>query len=1235
MRSRLMSKGVERLAKAPLTGLRTTENGPRVFISAPSGIMEPERLFAAWDWICSRHGEIGHAEIGTAEGLRPFGPQVGQSTATLTLKPTVIDAESVPVILEELAGHLLGQPAMEPPPDVSRLLAEMAERGRNTALAYPEEILSDPPPAEALHDMPVPDSASMRRVEVGLDEEATELLRHALAECGATLEQAVLAGWGIVEARWSGQAEVCLGLRVSLRGQETTTERAVGCLATTLPCILRFDPDVSLGEVLSDLRSQMDGIAAHAAIALFEAADTGKRALVPRTWQTMVQFTPVHLETRLQTQGRWPPGWTAKLALDDRSPVTLVATDGPCLRLELTHQDAQLPQAMADRMMGHLRQVLLAFGAGNCARRISEIEMMEPAEQKALLLLGEPHSASVAATPCLATRFEATAAQWPDEIALDDPRGPGRITYSQLDRQANGLAHKLADAGVMPGDVVALCLPRGATIVVAMLAVLKLGAVFLPIDPEQSEGWRKDMMVLTGARHLVLPAGKGIADTDTVAVEVEATPRSDPPSRPQPQADRGAYILFTSGSSGKPKAVLGITGALSAHADAVIAEFALAKTDRVLQFSGHTFDVFLEEVFPTLFVGGRVVFRDGQTASSASGFLDFVQRHGLTVLNLPAGFFHVIMQEITERGLALPASLRLLVAGSERVLPTDLRKLQAVAPGLGFINAYGPTETTITATAWRLPVAAPPWEPTDDVPIGRPLQHARIVLRAQDGTLTPRGGKGILWIGGAAVTGGYLGNPAHGEDSFQADPWHPGARLYRTGDMAQWREDDQLAFLGRADRQVKIRGHRIDLHQVEAAFLALPDLRQVHVGVDRTQAGDRLLAWFVCAPALSTVAVKAAIAQHLPDYMMPQLIRLEQLPRKPGGKIDIKALPRPSNTPTGSGEADELANGVAACMAEILGLESVGIDQDFRDIGGDSLLAIRLVGLVEQRLSFSLRPTDLMGFPTARGLADVIRSERIHAGCTVTIQAQGTQPALFAVHVLGRNESFFRPLAEALGHDFPVYGMSAGLPRSVEEVEVERLARWYFEEIQRNYPEGPVALAGFSLASYFAFEVAQLLRAAGREVCLLALIDMTGPDRRPELRGMEKLAVHLRQLRKYRLTYIGWLLEALKGKLPSLKWKQAAKEDEQYELVEANVRAVDAYKVQPYDGPITVFRAEASFRDSSEARQTGLGWASVAKGGIKVVDVPGTHMTMLERHNVNVMAKHIAQVLSRSQQDNS
>ncbi|MBM3613872.1 MAG: AMP-binding protein [Alphaproteobacteria bacterium] len=484
-------------------------------------------------------------------------------------------------------------------------------------------------------------------------------------------------------------------------------------------------------------------------------------------------------------------------------------------------------------------------------------------------------------------------------------------------------------------------------------------------------------------------------------------------------------MIFTSGSTGVPKGVRGLCGALSAHASATIAAFDLVPQDRVLHFAGLGFDVASEKIFPTLLAGATVVVRDAPSAESIRGFVDFLAREAVALANLPASFWHVMVEEMARGGFALGPALRLVIDGSERINPQALRLWREITPDVVWMNGYGPTETTITPTALTLRPGQPLPEGLDEVPIGRPLANARAVLRAFDGSLTPLGGTGMLWIGGPAVTGGYLGDAPGSQAAFQTDPWSAqedvSARIYSAGDQARWRRDGQLEFLGRRDRQVKLRGQRIDLYQVERQLVALSGVRLAHVAMIG-EPSVRLVAWVVSEGGVTAEQITAEAALQMPRAMVPQIIIVNSLPVGANGKIDTSALPAPSDAPKGVGRPDwdswdSLTQAIAACIAEVLGMDQVPPEAQFSDLGGDSLLALRLVSLIEARTGHVLLTANLHDHGSAAALAAMLQSGVTAPRYTIPIQPEGTRPPFFAIHVVGRNEDLFRPLAAALGPD--------------------------------------------------------------------------------------------------------------------------------------------------------------------------------------------------------------------------
>lgn len=1172
------------------------------------------------------------ADLGTAGALMIW-----------TIHHAFIDATSMEIIMQDVFDSFDESPPARPPQvSFAEFAQQIAGQDKTAARSFFQAHL-DPGATPAPFAAPVapalPQSGGrMARLSRRLDPADGAALRTVAARCGATPLNLLQLAWGLVLARWTGQPTVRFGLVDSRRTLIPGLEETAGCLMATLPLQITLAPDGRLGPVLMGLRRVSVEMRRHA------HADTGEI----RRWigasgnqplfDTIVMYGRGTLAGRMQAQGKAWLSRRLRLFEEGAAAATLAFYNDPAPWVELEYDPARLPHDRARLAFGHVLTLLRALGQAAPDTDLASLDMMAPDERASLLRLGAPDTPVAPAQPCIATRFEAMAQTQPEAPALVDAASGRSLTYQALDMAANGLAWRLAAQGIGAEQIVALALPRGADHITALLAVLKTGAAVLPLDPEQPQAFLRSLISSAGARAIIAPAGSALADAAPLHLAPGTDQAQSPPHRPAPDAGRLAYVIHTSGSTGMPKGVMGLCGALSAHADAVIAAYGLQPSDRVLQFAGLAFDVALEEIVPSLLAGACLVLPDGGAAGSVTAFLDMVDRQRVSVLNLPASFWHVLVGEMAARGLAVPPPVRLLVTGSERVNPRALAQWQQIAPGVTWINGYGPTETTITCTAFTLPAHAPAIDPSHEVPIGRPLGHARAELRAFDGTLAPHGAPGRLWIGGAAVTRGYLNQPDLTATQFRPDPQIPGGRLYNTGDWAQWRADGQLQFLGRQDRQIKLNGYRIDLHQIETALDRQPEVRQAHVALDTEGGAPRLLAWVVChetPDATDLAPIRAALARQLPGYMLPALLAVDRLPVGANGKVNTRALPRPMRSAAARPEGDEslrdpLTATIAQCMARLFDLDFVPADASFHEMGGDSLLALRLVGLIEARTGRSLRASDLYLHPTPAGLAHMLRNGSTGPRFIVPIQPEGRRPPFFAVHVLGKNEELFRPLAAAMVPDQPIYGLSVGVPRNLGEIDVQRSARVYFEEIQRHYPEGPLGLGAVSMAAYFAYELAQLLRAAGREVRVLAVLDAMGPDGRPHLRGLAKLRAHLQQFRKRGiLTHLSAIKRHRIDMLNDLRAARTSAPNEVngYTIIAANVRAVETYVPLPYEGRLSVFRAAESFWDSPEAIATGLGWASVAQGGLELHDLPGTHLSILHPENVGVLAAHLRRLL--------
>ncbi|MBN2631865.1 MAG: amino acid adenylation domain-containing protein [Rhodobacteraceae bacterium] len=1171
--------------------------------------------------------------------LAQRGPR--QWVMVWTIHHAMVDGRSMAVVLEEVFAALAGQP-LPPAPTVGFLDYAHAVNTRDTAdaQAYFRAYLDGFDQANPLvDDSPAP-ALRKRQLERRLDAGLTEALADRAEAAGVTLATMVQAAWGMVMARWTGRGTAVVGTTLAGRNLVPGTRDTVGCLISTLPVKVQICPPTPTDAFLQRLRQDVLALRNHEHASLNDIARWCGLPGTVTLFDSLVMFERASLHETLRRKG---PGWhrrRVELREEGASPLTLAAYGDAELLLMLEHDPGVVPEAKAAMMLVHLAELLASLAKSGPTTPLPHLTMLPRSEEAALLAQGRPDMRLPQSLPCLFGRFADVARHAPQAAALHQVGADdGGLDYSTLAARAEALAAALTEAGAGPGQIVAICLPRSPDFVVAMLAILRVGAAFLPLDPSYPEPVLRHMLTDSGTRlMLALPERATPEGVRCLSADAKATTPLPPMLPPDP--DRLAYVIYTSGSTGVPKGVRVPMRAISAHASAIIAAFGLTPADRVLQFSSLSFDVSIEEVVPTLLAGATLILRDDEMAASVSRFLEVVETQDVSVLNLPTAFWHVLVDEMARSALPLPPSVRLVVVGGERINPRALATWQRIAPGPRWLNGYGPTETTITCTLHEAgPVAA-----GSDIPIGRPTAHARAYVLATDGSLAPAGAMGELWIGGAAVSAGYIGHEAETAAAFQPDRFHGEGQIYRTGDMARWQPDGTLAFLGRRDRQVKLRGFRIDLRHVERVLE-----RDRQVGRALAQVLDpgtpaaRLVAWVTGAegqPLPDAMALRDAITGHLPPHMLPSIVPVDEFPRTPGGKIDTSALPAPEplqNAGPAGVIDDPVTRTIADLMAQTLGLPAVSADDDFHDLGGHSLLAVQLIGRIEATLGHRLGVADLHRRPTPRALALALSAARSGPRYIIPIQPLGHLAPLFGVHVLGRNEDYYRPLATALGPDQPVLGLSVGLLTENTPIGVQQTARAYLEDIQQHYPTGPISLAAVSLGSYIAFELAQQLLAAGRDVRVLALFDAEGPGGRSRIQGLIRLRAHWRCLRRDGVVYVLRMIENklvnLRNRIAKLQVRLAMRNGGATPMtidrfVAANELAVQAYDAQPILRPLTIFRAAEDTFDSPETARDGLGWASVAAAGLEVIEVPGDHLSMLQPPNVTALAAHLTRLLA-------
>ncbi|WP_050525268.1 non-ribosomal peptide synthetase [Pseudorhodobacter ferrugineus] len=1091
-----------------------------------------------------------------------------------------------------------------------------------------------------------------RTLRAALTETQSAALMQRAADVGASFATMVQAAWGIVLSRVSGQGDVMFGVTRSGRYLTPEARDMVGCLITTQPLRMAIGPATRLNDVLRAVRADLLAQRPHEGLGLSDIAAVCDIPNGTPLFDSLVMVERQSLNAAMRAQGGAWAKRRVELFEQGAMPLTLAAYNDAALQLQLEYMPSRIAAQEAQRYLDYTTRLLGAMAVADDDAVLADLDMLGPDEAADLLRLGQPIMPVPQPRPaCAATAFEAVAANQPSAAALAIAGETDGFDFATLDARANQLAHCLAQSGIGQGAIIGLCLPRSAEFVALLLAASKVGAAFLPMDPAYPPESLLHMAQDSGLAMIFTKAPAAWMADFPVTLMSDGLGRDAPvhvPTRDGMAADRMAYVIYTSGTTGRPKGVAVSQRGLVAHALAAIAAYDLTPKDRVLQFGALSFDVAIEEIVPTLLAGATLILRDDAMMASPQAFVDRVASEGITVLNLPTGFWQVLLAALEAGTATLPQAVRLMIVGGERMPPNALARWQALPDMPRLMNAYGPTEATITCAMFEPngPVVGP------QVPVGRSFGHALTYLRAPDGSLAPMGARAALWVGGDAVAMGYLSQPDLTAQRFVPDPFvksDPQARVYCSGDMAHWNEDGQAVVAGRSDRQIKLRGFRIEPAEVEAVLEAIPGVAEAHVGVS----DQRLIGWLRPSDAGAVpdaVGVAGYVATQLPPSKCPEVVFVTDWPQTPGGKTDVRRLAAPVRGVQALADAevfDPQAARIAQVFAEVLGIEVPAISASFFDLGGHSLQLLTLIGQIEAAFDTRLSVAQVHAAPTPQGLAALLGASGETGpnlfDCLMPIQPLGTGIPIYGVHVLGVNGSFFRPLAKAMGLDQPIFGLTVGLLSANTPTSVVETAALYFRTIQLHRPTGPVGLVAVSLGSYMALELAQQLRAAGREVRLLAMMDAAGPAGRDKIRGMAWVCAHLRLIRgggmPYARNLIAGKLDSLRHRLEKLRLavEERVLRDTRVltsvdGFVAANAVAIENYDPQPYAGRMMIFRAKDSLFDSDAAVANGLGWHDVAQGGFEVVDVSGNHLSILEAPGVLDVAAVLAAAIGRTEQ---
>ncbi|AUX42315.1 peptide synthetase [Sorangium cellulosum] len=932
----------------------------------------------------------------------------------------VVDGLSLAVILEDLAELYSAlcegrAPALAPAPPYGAFAAHepaylaSARAGVDESFwrtRFPAGI----EPTELPTSRPRPDVFTFEgaRHEIALDPETWRRLKEAGRQQGCTPFMVLLAGYLLLIARLAGREDVVVGFPVAGRSFEGG-ERLVGYCTHLAPFRGRVPGDVRFEELLTSVKRDVLDVYEHQELPfahllrkLDHRVELNRGAAVSLVFNLNRVNAAVPF-SRMRTAAASTPLHHAKFDL-----LLNVFEAGDTARLHFDYATSLFDeQTIARFARAYVR--LLTAGAERPARRLRELPLLSEDELQGLLWGFNQSDRPYPQDRCLHQLFEAQAARTPEQVAL--VFGSERLTYAELNRRANQLAHHLRRHGVGPDTVVAVVAERSLELVVALYGVLKAGGAYLPIDPTYpaerirvlledaaspvlltQEKWRSALPE-TSARVVRL-------DADWPAVEAES---GDDP-RPVSGPEHLAYVIYTSGSTGKPKGVENSHRGIVNRLLWMLEDTGLGEQDAVLQKTPYTFDVSVWELFAPLLCGARLVVAAPEGHRDPAYLADVIEAHAITTAHFVPSMLQAFLESLDGRKCR---SLRRVICSGE-ALSRELQErfFRKLGDGEGapeLQNLYGPTEAAVDVTSWRCRRG----DPHASVPIGKPVANTRIYLL--DGGLqpVPVGMPGELYIGGVQVARGYLKRPALTAERFIPDPFSrtPGARLYRTGDLARFLPDGTILFLGRIDHQVKLRGFRIELGEIEAALLASAEVREAAALLREDRPGDpRLVAYVVprSGPDVDVEALRRALGLALPSYMVPSdLVALPAMPLTPSGKLDRKALPAPALEPAARGEhvapSGETEMKLAEIWQEVLGRPRAGATDEFFASGGHSLLATRLVSRVRSVFGVELPLRAVFEAPVLAQLAARIERARtrrggLDAALTIPLSPRGDAP---------------------------------------------------------------------------------------------------------------------------------------------------------------------------------------------------------------------------------------------------
>jgi amino acid adenylation domain-containing protein len=1159
----------------------------------------------------------------------------------VTLHNLVADEWSLNLLARELDALYQAYSAGEPSP-LAELPIQYADCARWQRSWFEGDVLDQhisywrkrlagiPAVLELPTDRPRPPAQRFRgaRESLVLPKRLSESLKELSEREGSSLFVTLLAAFQTLLTRHTGQPDIVVGAIVPGR-EAAGTENLIGPFAHTVLVRTDMESDPSFRELLGQVRdlARRD----------FEYQNMPFDRLVselqPEREPSRNPLFQVLFSLTLATSVA-QLGWEAadfevdngaakvdlQLQLSDRA-------EG--ISGHFTYNTDIFDATTISRMADHF-QILLHGIAANPDQRLSRLPLLSAGERHQLLVEWNSAPTDYPRDRCIHQLFELQVGRTPNATAVVFENE--RLTYSELNRRANQLAHYLRKLGVGPDVLVGILVERSLDMVVGLLGILKAGGAYVPLDPAYPRDRVAFMLedsevpVLLTQRHLLgsVPDGHAkvvVLDSDWKEIAREAA--GNPVS--EAGAKNLAYVIYTSGSTGKPKGVQLPHGAVVNFLTSMSQKPGMTAEDRLLAVTTLCFDIAGLEIYLPLSVGASFEIVSREVSSDGSRLLAKLAKSNATVMQATPATWRMLL----EAGWKGDPRLKILCGGEaiSRKLADQL--LQKVG---SLWNMYGPTETTIWSTTGKV-------EPDQGaVSIGQPIANTQLFILDKVLQPVPIGVAGELHIGGDGLARGYLHRPELTAEKFIPDPFssNPDARLYKTGDLVRYLPSGDIDFLGRIDHQIKVRGFRIEMGEIEAVLRQHSAVNETVVVVREDTPGDqRLVAYFVPVEnsGSNTSNLREFLRAKLPEYMVPSaFVALKEMPLTPNGKVNRRALPAPDQTDLApkakfAAPKDEIESRLVQIWETVLGVRPIGIRHNFFELGGHSLVAVRLMNRVEQAFGKKLPIATLLQAPTIEQLAAILRQEgwTPSASCLVPIQTAGSRAPFFCVHGANGAVVRFYDLARYLGSNQPFYGIQApGLDaRNSCQKRVEDMASQYIKEIRSVQPEGPYIFGGYSMGGAVAFEMAQQLTAHGHDRAVVVLFDTLcapppGTPVSPEIASASSALAGLLHIPARDWPTYLWRIATVPIRTIQRWLLIAGLPGNVKKVRKVCLQAEKEYKPRPYPGRVILFRS--SHKPLGQVSDPRAGWSTFASNGLEIYEIKGNHENILLEPQVRFVA---------------